>query len=172
MRAKSRTSAFGSCEGFTLTESLVAVFILSLFTLACFSAITFSRVVATKAKEQAIAVDFLMHYTELVRGLPYNEVATGNPINPLFDGDSGAPNIRIPTSGTWTSLSTDDHEVFHPDLMWLHSRKPKLQVTIGNERVNGLARARHLKIAIAWDAPLGLGGRLRQEVDLIRVQDL
>lgn len=151
---------------------MVAVFILSLVTLACFSAITFSRVVATKAKEQAIAVDFLMHYLELVRGLPYNEVATGNPINPLFDGDSGSPDIQIPSSGTWMSLSTDDYEAFHPDLIWLHNRQPRLRVTLGGERVNGLARARHMKIAIAWDAPLGLGARLHQDADLIRVQDL
>jgi len=167
-----RTRAFRVCGGFTLAESMVAVFILSLVTLACFSTITFSRGVATKAKEQAIAVDFLMHYTELVRGLPYNEVATGNPINPLFDGDSGSPDIRIPASGTWLSLNTNDYETFHPDLIWLHNRQPKLRVTLGSERVNGLAHAKHLKISIAWDAPLGLGARLHQDAELIRVQDL
>jgi len=167
-----RTRAFRVCGGFTLAESMVAVFILSLVTLACFSTITFQP----GRRHQSQGTSDCRRFPDALHGisprLPYNEVATGNPINPLFDGDSGSPDIRIPASGTWLSLNTNDYETFHPDLIWLHNRQPKLRVMLGSERVNGLAHAKHLKISIAWDAPLGLGARLHQDADLIRVQDL
>jgi len=55
--------------GFTLAEGLIAVGVLSLFVMACFSSISFNRVAAAKAKEEAIVMDFLVHYTEAIKGM-------------------------------------------------------------------------------------------------------
>lgn len=158
--------------GFTLAEAVIAVGVVSIITAACLASIVFSRVTATKAKEQAIAMDFLVHYAEMIRALPYREVSAGNAINPLLNGELGAPNIRIPTDDSWVQLDTDHYETFHPDLMWIHHRNPKLRVALTTENVRGESHTKHLNICVEWDAPLKRGKRLRQQTDLIRVKDL
>ena len=151
---------------------MIGVAMLALFTMACFSAITFSRVAAAKAKEQAIVMDFLAHYTELVRALPYAAVTAGTPINPVLDGAGDSPDIRIPASDSWEPLNTADFEAFHPDLLWLHNRNPRAQISLAPERVAGVLHAKRLTLKAEWDAPLRRGGRLQQQTFLVRVQDL
>ncbi len=155
-----------------MAEAVIAVAVLSIFVMACFSSITFSRVTAMKAKEQAIAMDFLVHYTEMIRALPFNEVFAGNAINPLLAGRLGAPDVRIPADDSWVALNTEDYETFHPDLLWLHNRDPKIRVTLDTKTVAGETHTKHLGIRLEWDAPLSRGGRLHQQTDLIRVKDL
>lgn len=172
MNVRSYSLSLARNRGFTLAEGVIALAVLSLFVMACFSSIMFSRVTATKAKQQAIVTDFLVHYSELVRGLPFNEVQTGRAINPLLDGSDDAPNIIIPTDGNWVPLSTDDYEAFHPDLMWISHLAPRMRATLTTDTVAGEEHTKHLNVQVQWNAPLGRGDHLEQEVDLIRVKDL
>ena len=59
-------------SAFTLVEQMISVAILALFMAACFAGILMNRLIAMKAKEEAIAMDFLIHYVETVKALPFN----------------------------------------------------------------------------------------------------
>jgi hypothetical protein len=166
---KSRSRQRG---GFSLAEGLIAVAVLSLFVMACFNSIAVSRVTATKSKERGLTTDFLVHYTEMIRGLPFSDVETGRAINPLLDGSQDSPDIRIPPNDVWVALNTDDFETFHPDLTWIRHRNPKMRVTLTTENRLGEPHTKHLNVRVEWDAPLNRGGRLHQQADLIRVKDL
>jgi hypothetical protein len=147
----------------------MAILVMSLFVMACFSSILCNQVTVRKAKEEAIAMDFLTHYMENVKALPYNSVAPGLPINVLFNGANGAPNISIPPASAWVPINTLDYATFHPDLLWLTNRNPKLLVTIA---ANSGQVGKDINAKVAWDAPLGKGGRLQRQVDLLRMKDL
>ena len=159
-------------KGFTLIEAMMGVGVLALFVVACFTGIIFNRVASMKAKEEAIAMDFLVHYVEMIKALPFNEVVNGFPINPLFDGSGGAPEIIIPANNSLVALNTGDFEAFHPDLVWLHNRNPKLQVTLDTLSAGGVPHDKHLNVKLTWDAPLGRGGRQQAQLDLVRTKDL
>src|ERR1035438_1116968 len=58
---------------FTLVEAMIALGIMVLFTAACLSSIVVSQVSVRKAKEEAIAIDFLTKYTENIKALPRSE---------------------------------------------------------------------------------------------------
>jgi len=156
--------------GFTLVESMLALGALGLFFAACFSGIMFNRAASMKAKEQAIVMDYLVHYVETIKALPFSEVAGGRPINPLYNGTGGAPNIIIPANTSWVAINTADFELFHPDLPWLHNRNPRMQVTLDTQ--GGLTHDKHLNVKVAWDAPFGRGGRLTNQLDMVRTKDL
>jgi hypothetical protein len=145
---------------------------LALFVLACFSSIIFNRIACMKAKEEAIATDFLLHYSEMVKALPFSNVAGGFPINPLYNGTGGSPNVVIPANSTAIALNTTNFEAFHPDLIWLHNRNPQLQVTLTTTSVSGVQHDKHLNIKLIWDPPLGRGGRQQSQLDLLRTVDL
>ena len=151
----------------------MALAIMTLFIWACFSAITFNRVACAKAKEQAIVSDFLIHYCETIKGLPFSEVTGGHAINPLFDGSANSTaEIRIPSDTSWVALNTDDFEIFHPDLIWIHNRNPKMQVTLTTTMASGTAHTKALDVRVQWDSPLQRGGPLREEMVIVRVKDL
>ena len=161
-----------SADAFTLIEVVISISILSLLIATSFAAIVFNRLTSMKAKEEAIAMDFLIHYAENIKGLPFSQVTAGTAINPLVDGSGGAPNIRLPLNNSWIPLATTDYETFHPDLLWVHKRNPKLQVTLTPQTVNGVPHDVHLNVAMAWDAPLMRGRRLQVQLDLLRTKDL
>jgi hypothetical protein len=161
-----------AANGFSLAEAVIALGVLTLFLSACVSGIVFNRVASIKAKEQTIATDFLMHYLENVKAMAFSEVTGGCAINPLYNGTDGAPNISIPANSSWVLINTADFEAFHPDLLWIHNRDPQMQVTLTTESVGGVAHTKHMKIRVAWNAPLGRGGRLEAQMDLVRVKDL
>ena len=148
--------------GFTLVEVMISVAILSLFMAACLASIVFNRLTSMKSKEEGIAMDFLIHYVESVKALPFSEVASGRPINPLLDGTAGAPNIRIPADDSWVALNTADFENFHPDLLWVHNRNPEMRVALTPRTANGAPHDVHLKRA----------GPLQVQLDLVRIKDL
>lgn len=154
--------------GFTLAEVMIAVGVLSLFMVVCFTSIVQNRALNHKSREEAIAMDFLVHYVESIKGLPFEEVSPGQPIGTLFNGQGGAPNIRIPANGSPVSLTTPDYQTFHPDLIWLANRNPQLRVKMTAQSASVL----HLLASVEWDAPLGRGGRMHEELDLVRVMDL
>jgi hypothetical protein len=158
--------------GFTLAEATIGVAILALFAAACFSGIMFNRLASMKVKEQAIATDFLVHYVEMVKALPFNEVLNGFPINPLFDGTGGSPRITIPANSTPVAVNTTAFETFHPDLINFHNRNPTLEVTLTSQSVGGVLHDKHLNVKITWDAPLGRSTRMTEQLDLLRTKDL
>jgi prepilin-type N-terminal cleavage/methylation domain-containing protein len=158
-------------SGFTLVEVMIAVGALVLLTVTCFSGIAFNRMSSLKAKEEGVATDFLIHYGEMIKGMRFSDVAAGMPINPLFDGTSGKPNIPIPANASWVSINTADYETFHPDLIWLHNLNPKLQVTIA-ALSSSMPLDRCLKIKVAWDPPLGKGTRITNQLCVVRTRDL
>jgi type II secretory pathway pseudopilin PulG len=158
--------------GFTLAEAVLALGVLSFVVVLCLSAISFSRVTSYKAKEEAVAMGFLEHYAELLRGLPFAQVLPGWPLNPLLDGTGGGPNIRLPTNDQWFDLNTDDYLAFHPDLIWLAHRNPQMRVVMTTTTVLGQPHTRHLRLEIRWDPPLGRGQPRVQRLDVIRVKDL
>jgi prepilin-type N-terminal cleavage/methylation domain-containing protein len=172
MRFRHSSHAGRTQQAFTLTEIMIAVVIMTMIVVTCFAAITFNRVAHMKAKEEAIALDFLMHYVETVKALPFDDLRPGVAISPLFDGGGGAPNIRIPLNATWVSVSSADYQVFHPDLIWLTGRRPELQAILTPEVVGGLERSKHLHVTFRSDPPLGLGSRLNVALDTVRAQSL
>ena len=96
----------------------------------------------------------------------------GNAVNQLFDGSGNSPDIRIPADNSWVALDTEDFETFHPGLLFLHNRNPKMQVTLVTTSVGGAPHTKELKIKVDWDAPLNRGGRLEGQLDVVRVKDL
>ena len=93
-------AAFRKTRGdsaFLLIEAAVALGLLGIFIAACLSAIVTNQVCDRKAKEEAIAMDFLTKYVENIKALPFASVAPGLPINSIYNGAGGAPLIAIPT---------------------------------------------------------------------------
>ena len=117
-------------------------------------------------------MDYLTHYAEMIKALPFASIAPGFPINSLFDGANGAPKIIIPQDNSWVPLNTTDFQTFHPDLLWLSKRNPKMQVTLTQNHVGGVLHDIEVCVKIDWDAPLGRGGRLEVQVDLLRTKDV
>lgn len=158
--------------GFTLVETMIGVAALALFVAACFSGIMFNRVASMKSKEEAIAMDYLIHYVETIKAMQFSDVTGGFPINPLFNGSGGSPRINIPASTSWVAINTSDFQTFHPDLLWLQNRNPQMQVTLTTQSVGGVPHDKELNVKVAWDSPLGRGGRLSVQLDLLRTKDL
>lgn len=159
-------------DGFTLVEAAMASAVMAMFVIGCFSAITFDQVAIRKAKEEAIVMDFLTHYVENIKALPFTAVAPGLPINSLYNGANGSPSILIPANNSWVPLDTTDFQTFDPDLLWIRSRNPKMQVTLLNNLVSGVMHDVDVNVKIDWDAPLGKGGRLEVQFDLLRTKDM
>ena len=157
---------------FTLVEAAVALGLLGICSVACLSAIVTNQVCDRKAKEEAIAMDFLTKYVETIKALPFTSVAPGLPINSIYNGAGGAPLITIPANSNWVSLNTTAFQTFYPDLLWLSNRHPTMQVTLAQNSVNGTLHDIEINVKVDWDAPLAKGGRLEVEVDLLRTVDV
>ncbi|MGO9203041.1 MAG: prepilin-type N-terminal cleavage/methylation domain-containing protein [Limisphaerales bacterium] len=187
-----RKGRCGSAGGFTLAEVSIAVLVLGIFTAICIEGIVCAQVASMKARQQNIVNDFLLHYAENIKGLPFpgtvpgaNVVGSGSYINLLWNGDPTrdigggsltTPSICIPPSGSTNPLTTADYLVFHPDLQWLTNANPQLQVTLTTNWV-ALSGAQvnhdiHVNVAVSWDAPLGYGGRLQSQLDIVRMKNL
>ncbi|MCS7089263.1 MAG: hypothetical protein RMN51_05885 [Verrucomicrobiota bacterium] len=169
---KAQSQTLRRQSAFSLAEAVLTLGVLSLFVVLCVSAISFSRVTSMKAKEEAVAMGFLEHYAEMLRGLPFAHLLPGWPINPLLDGSGGGPNIRIPTNAAWFSVNTPDYLAFHPDLIWLTNRDPHARVVLTTTQVGGQPHTKHVQLELRWTAPLGLGSQRTQRLDVIRVKDL
>jgi len=158
--------------GVAMIEVLIAVVIIGLLVVGNVSSVYFCRNTTYRDQDKGIMTDFMTHYAELVRGLPFEEVVGGKPLNGLYDGTAGAPNIRIPVSTNWVSLATQDYAVFHPDLVWLNNRNPEMRVSLTTEVVNGEPHTKHLSLEVHWRAPLGTGPPVSRRLDILRVRDL
>jgi hypothetical protein len=162
--------------GFTLVEALISSGIMVFLVAACLSAIVFNQVSVKKAKEEAIAMDFLTHYVECIKALPFADVVAGGPINSLFNGVSPAPLITIPPNGSWIPLNTTAFQnYFDADLGCLTNRNPAMLVTMTPNYVAGVVVGPHdieVNVKIDWDAPLAKGGRLEVQVDFLLTKDV
>jgi hypothetical protein len=153
---------------FSLVESTIALGILGLCISACLSAIVANQVCDRKAKEQAIAMDFVTKYVENIKALPFTSVAPGLPINAIYNGLGGAPLIIIPADNSWVPLNTTAFQTFYPDLLWVSNRNPALQVTLTQNSVAGALHDIEINVKVDWDAPISKGGRQEVEVDFLR----
>jgi len=153
-------------------EALVAVGILGICCAACLAAIVTNQVCDRKAKQQAIAMDFLTKYVENIKALPFTSVAPGLPINSIYNGAGGGPLIAIPANNAWVSLNTTAFLTFYPDLLWLSNLNPMMMVTLTQTSVSGTLHDIEINVRVDWNAPLAKGGELEVEVDLLRTVDV
>ena len=160
-------------------EAMISSGIMVLLVAACLSAIVFNQISVRKAKGEAIAMNFLIHYVEMVKALKVTEVVPGHVINSYFNGVSPAVLITIPQDcsggvNSWVSLNTTAFQTFDPDLVWLSNRNPAMQVILTPNYVGGVGGVLHdieVNVKIDWDAPLAKGGRLEVQVDFLMTKD-
>jgi hypothetical protein len=156
---------------FTLVEVMISLGIMVLFTAACLSSIMVNQVSVRKAKEEAIAVDFLTKYVENIKDLPFTSVVTGLPINNLYNGFGPAPLIAIPANGAVVPLNTAAYQFFYPDLVWFNNRNPQMTVTLTPNIVAGVRHDIEVNVKFDWDPPISKGGRQEVQVDFLRTKD-
>ncbi|HXG48259.1 MAG TPA: type II secretion system protein, partial [Methylomirabilota bacterium] len=169
---KNGNGALRACRrAFSLLEMVIALFILGILALAVLSALGLSKVQTFRDKELGIVSDFMVHYLEHVKGMDFADLRKGNPINPLYDGTAGAPNIRIPATFDWFSLNNTNYEDFHPELVWLEARNPQMRVDLTTTQVAGVDHTKQLRVEVRWDAPLGQGQPSVVRLDMVRVKD-
>jgi type II secretory pathway pseudopilin PulG len=164
-------------HAYTLIETMFATAITTIMFFTGLSAITFAKVQHTKDKERAIVTDFVVHYLETVRGLSFDNLVPGMPINPQYDGvapneNSSQVTLRIPVSGANVSLNNANYITFCPGLDVLASRNPNMILTILNEVVGTTVRSRQLTLQVSWDSPLGYGPRQTMRLDTNRLRDI
>jgi type II secretory pathway pseudopilin PulG len=152
---------------FTLVEAMIALGVMVLFTAACLSTIVVSQVSVRKAKEEAIAIDFLTKYAENLKALPFTSVITGEPIN--WELANAPYQILIPTSGSPVSVDNLLYKTFYPDLLWFANRNPTMIVTLTPSAVVG--HDIEVNIKLDWDPPISKGGRQEVQVDFLRTKD-
>ena len=164
-----RGSAAG---GFTLVEVTMSIALITVLFLANMSALYTSRIQQAKDREQAIITDFMVHYCEMVRGMEFANIRELAPLDHLYDGKQGAPDIRIPANPVWVNIETDDYYTFHPELVWLEGRNLELRVRLQTSTQAGVAHTKHLSLEIRWNAPLNVGGVLSERMDIVRFKDV
>ena len=162
----------GRAAGFTLIEVLIASGVAMLLVAGCMAAIFIDQIAIRKAKEQALAMDFLTKYAENIKALPFTSVAPGLPINSLYNGANGAPLISIPANTNWVSLTNVNFQIFYPDLVWFANRNPQMQLNLKQNSVSGTLHDLELNVKVDWDSPLGKGTRLEVQVDFTRDVDV
>lgn len=158
--------------GFSLIEAFMAMVLIAIAFLATISAISFNQVQLKRDKERALVWDFGVHYLELVKGLPFEEVVAGSPVNALFNGTGAAPNIRIPVNSNWVSISTSDYLLFHPELSELSTRVPQMRVQLDVTQSGGADHTKEIFMEIQWNAPLDQGPRSSLKLNMVRTKDL
>jgi hypothetical protein len=159
------------CRAFTLLEATIASSVVGLFVAVCTTAIVFDQVSVRKAKEEALVMDFLSHYAENIKALPFGMLVPGYPINSLYDGAGGAASITIPPTGTWVSINNTNYQTFDPDLAWLANRNPQMLVTLNSNYVGGALEV-DVNVRVDWSAPLSKGGQQEVQVDVLRTSAL
>lgn len=158
--------------GFTLVEVLMSISLITVLFLANLSALYTSRIQQAKDREQAIITDFMVHYCEMVRGMEFANIKELAPLDYLYDGRQGAPDIRIPKLRSWFSIENDDYYTFHPELVWLEGRDLKLRVRLTTTSKSGVHHTKHLSIEVRWNSPLNVGGVLNERMDIVRFNDV
>jgi hypothetical protein len=159
-------------SAFSLVEAMVALGLLGIFTIVCLAAIVTNQVCARKAKEEAIAMNFLTKYVENIKALPFTSVAPGLPINSIYNGTGGAPLIAIPPNSSPVALNTAAFQTFYPDLLWVTNLNPTMQVSLTQNGVAGTLHDIEINVKVDWNAELGEGGVLEVQMDFLRTVDV
>lgn len=146
--------------------------LVGIFVVASMSSMAFSRIQSAKDKEDGIVLDFITHYLELAKAIPFQDLKPGSALNPMCDGTAGAPNIRIPADSSWFSISTGDYTTFHPELTWLTPRNLEMSVNLSTTQKDGTDHTKQLTVALRWDAPFNQGPKLTTRMDMARFRDL
>src|ERR1700733_5337943 len=139
---------------FSLVEAMIALGLLGIFMVAGLSAIVTNQVCDRKAKEYAIAMDFLTKYVENIKALPFTSVAPGLPINSIYDGANGSPLIFIPTNSTPFTINTTAFQTFYPALLWVSNLNPTMQVNLTQNSVAGVLHDIEIDLKVKWTADL------------------
>ncbi len=160
-----------AAQGFSLVEEVVAMGIVSMICFACLSSVTFARAQRFRDREAGIVTDFLTHYLEHLKALPFEQLDPGRPLNGLYDGSGNGPRLVIPPTGQWTDLQNNDYLVFHPDLAWLENRHPQFRLSLTSTSAGGQVESKHVKLELKWDQPLS-NRVLTNRLDIVRVIDL
>jgi hypothetical protein len=156
---------------FSLIETTVALGLVGIFFSAALAAIVTNQVCDRKAKEDAIAMDFLTKYVENIKAQPFTSIAPGMPINSIYNGVGGAPLIAIPATNSPVSLNTTAFQTFYPDLVWLTNLNPTMTVALTQNSVNGALHDIEINAKVDWTAPLAKGGQMEVQVDFYRTVD-
>jgi len=149
--------------GFTIVEVMFASTILAFVFAGTIMLLQYRRIQAQKSLEHSMMLDFAQHYLETARQQSFSNIIAGFPINALYDGAHGAPDIRFPSDTTWQSLLTEDYKNYHPDLEWFNSRDPQYRCVITNQMANHpltgvqYIRSKHLFLQLRWRPPLEKG---------------
>lgn len=119
-------------SGFTLVEVMLASAILATLVFSVMALLQVHLVMMRKTLEHSIMLDFAQHYMEIVQGQDFEAIThVGNrPINLIYNGSGGMPDIRFPANSDFFSINTDDYILFHPELAMLSQRDPRMSVTI------------------------------------------
>lgn len=162
-------------SGFSLLYILTAVTILAFVFATSMSMIYGNRMKETKDKDITIARDFMIHYLELVKVLPFEDIAPNAAVSPAFNGENRTPNIRIPSHPAAISLVDADYHLFHPDLVWLEEQKPAMIVTLTinteGEGEDQIIVSKHISMEVSWDGPLDDKSRQTLKMDVLRTNE-
>jgi len=158
--------------GFTIVEVVIASTILSFIFIYVLLFLSYQRLQSRKAMEEAIMLDFMQHYMEIARNQSFFKIIPGQPINFLYDGAHGAPNIRFPADTNWYSLYTTNFRNFHPDLEWLKAENPEYSCAITNQVIaGGITRSKRITLQVRWRPPLmKTVGRITLKMDTVVYQ--
>ena len=159
-------------HGFTLVEAVIATLVVGLVFVASIGALSFSEVQMARDRERGIMLDFGMHLTETLKGLPFDQIAAGVPINTLYNGVNSGSNIRIPANNNWISLSNTNYQNFHPDLVLMGERNPEMRMILVTTPAGGVDWSKQIEIDLRWDPPLGQGTKISARLDTARFKDL
>lgn len=167
-----QTGANRQVAGFTIGETVMAVGILGLLVLVNFAALSMCRTTTYRVNDRCLVHDFMVHYLEQIKSLPFDQVVANQPVNGLYNGVGGVPNIRIPVSTDWFALTNADYQAFHPDLVWLSRRSPAARVTLTTTSLGGQPHDKQLSLEVRWQSQLSPGQLESRRLDLVRVRDL
>lgn len=109
-------------------------------------------------------LDFAQHYLEMMRHLEYTRINAGSPINMLYDGVDGAPDIRIPNNDTWVDLNNSNYQTFHPDLALMANDTPQYRINITEQSGS---RSKHIRMDCQWSPPLNASRRIAITYDVV-----
>jgi len=150
----------------------MAVSVMGLLALVNFAALSMCRTASYRIYDRGVVHDFMAHYVEQIKSLPFDEVVANHPINGLYDGEGGVPDIRIPASTNWFALTSASYQAFHPDLVWLSRRSPEARVTLTTTILGGLPHTKQFSLEVRWISQLSPGKLESRRLDLVRVRDL
>ena len=146
--------------------------IIGLLGLVNFAALSMVRTTSYRVYDRGVMHDFMAHYLEQIKSLPFDQVVANGPVNGLYNGVGGVPNIRIPTTTAWFSLTNSDYQAFHPDLVWLSRRSPQARVTLTTSSLGGQPHDKQVTLEVKWQSQLSPGKWEYRRLDLVRVRDL